>query len=221
MKFFIFISSLFLLLGCNSQDTRKKMIVLETGINITSKIAPFLCKNGHRSFLPNTPWNKDRIGHGTIIVKAIAEKLNPKKTCIVVYKTADKGVESSKRAEAYARALVNLTRKAPKNLYVVLLALEDVSYFYKEIEWLSSILVKPNVKIVVAAGNSGLQLRENKECSVYPACLKRYLSNKEKFHVIGSSDGNFNKGPLITAYRKSDGLGTSISAARYASELMD
>jgi len=221
MKLLFVVAILFFLTGCNSPDKRKRLVVIETGVNVTKDITPFLCKDGHKSFLPNTTWDKDRIGHGTTVLKAIAENLDPERSCIVVYKTADKGIQSNKRAEAYASALVNLTKKEPRGFQVLLLALEDVSYFYKEIEWFNSILAKPNIKIVVAAGNSGLQLRENKECSIYPACLKRHLSNKENFLVIGSSDGNFNEGPLITAYRKSDGLGTSISAARFASELMD
>lgn len=221
MKAFFIILLLFLLSGCNSTEERKRLLIIETGVNVTSTLKLFLCNDGHKSFLPNTLWSEDKIGHGTTIVKTIAEKLDHQKSCVVIYKTADKGVESDKRAEAYATALLSLTRKPPNNLQVVLLALEDVGYFYKEIDWFNSILAKSNIKIVVAAGNGGLQLRENKECPIYPACLKGHLSNKEQFHVIGSSDGNFNKGSLITAYRKSDGLGTSISAARYASELMD
>lgn len=199
-------------------------MILETGVNVTNKLKSFLCKDSHKSFLPNTTWNEDRIGHGTTIVKVISEKLNPQKACIVVYKTADTGLESNKRAEAYATALVNLTKNHSGDVEVILLALEDVSYFYKEIEWFNSILANPNVKIVVAAGNSGVQLRENNSCPIYPACLKNKLSSEEKksrFVIVGSTDGNFNDGPVLDVKRRSGGLGTSISAARYASELMD
>lgn len=210
--------------GCNTTENRNKLIILDTGLNVTSELRPFLCEDGHKSFLPSRAWDQDREGHGTLIVKTIAEKINYNRSCIVVFKTADKGLESSKRAEAYATALVNLTRNHSDDVKVILLALEDVSYFYKEIEWFNSILANPNVKIVIAAGNSGVQLRENNSCPTYPACLKNKLSNEEvqsRFVIVGSTDGNFNDGPMLDVKRRSGGLGTSISAARYASELMD
>ena len=203
---------------------KKRLVILDTGVNVTSELKPFLCEDGHKSFLPNSSWNQDREGHGTLIVKTIAENINYNESCVVILKTADKGLESNKRAEAYATALLNLTRNHSGDVKVILLALEDVSYFYKEIEWFNTILTNSNVKIVVAAGNSGVQLRENNSCPVYPACLKNKLSNKEvqsRFVIVGSTDGNFNDGPMLDAKRKSGGLGTSISAARYASELLD
>lgn len=193
-------------------------------MNVTNEIASFFCKAGHKSFLPDTSWNEDKIGHGTSIAKVLVQQMNPEKSCIVVYKTADRNIESNKKAEAYATALMNL---ASQDFDVLLLALEDVSYFYKEIEWLNTLLSKPNVQIVVAAGNGGVQLLENNECMVFPACLRPKLKNKNRFHVVGSTDRKFNDGKLgeiLTAKRESKfgrENGTSFSAARYASELMD
>ncbi|MGB0453980.1 MAG: hypothetical protein ACPGJV_09725 [Bacteriovoracaceae bacterium] len=85
-------------------------------------------------------------------------------------------------------------------------------------------MANPKVHIVTAAGNSGVQLHENNQCNVYLACLRFKLSKKEKFHIVGSTDGKFNQGKVLTARRPSSfGLenGTSISAARFASELID
>lgn len=217
----IYISITFLLLSCTQVDTRKKLVIFETGVNVTSEIAPFFCTNGHKNFLPRSSWNEDKIGHGTSITKVLAQKMNPEKSCIVVYKTADQNVESNKKAEAYATALMNL---ASQDFDILLLALEDVSYFYKEIEWFNTLLSKPNVQIVVAAGNGGVQLLEKNKCMVFPACLKPKLLNSDRFHIVGSTDGDFNDGPLVSAKRSSrhgQESGTSFSAARYASELMD
>lgn len=196
-------------------------MILDTGVNVTGQTEPFLCKDGHRSFLSNRKWDEDKIGHGTTIVKVITERLDPKKSCIVVFKTSGKGFESDARAKAYATALVNL---ASVNFNVLLLAFEDVSYFHKEAEWLDALLVKSKVQIVAAAGNSGEQLRENNHCKVYPACLRSKLLKKERFDIVGSTEGKFNQGKALTARRPSsfdDENGTSISAARFASELMD
>ena len=107
---------------------------------------------------------------------------------------------------------------------VLLLAFEDVSYFHKEAEWLDALLAKSKVQIVAAAGNGGEQLSENNNCNVYPACLRSKLLSKDRFHIVGSTEGKFNQGKALTARRPSNfGLenGTSISAARFASELMD
>ncbi len=221
MKHIILLFLIILAVGCSERDPRKKVVVIDSGVNSNSEINRFLCKEGHKSFLLGRPWNQDRIGHGTTIVEILIKKLNSKRHCIVVLKTADLSVESKKRAEAYAMALMNL---ATKDFNVLVLALEDTGYFFKEIDWFNTLLSNTNTDIVVAAGNGGVQLRENKSCGIYPACLRPKLINNHRFHIVGSTDGRFNKGPLITAKRNSrykGKSGTSLSAAVFASELMD
>jgi hypothetical protein len=221
MKQRILLFLIIFVVSCSERDPRKKVVVIDSGVNLNSEINRFLCKEGHKSFLQGRLWNQDKIGHGTTIVEILIKKLDSKRHCIVVLKTADRGVESKKRAEAYAIALMNL---ASKDFNVLVLALEDTGYFFKEIDWFNALLSKTKTDIVVAAGNGGVQLRENKDCNVYPACLRSKLRNKHRFHIVGSTDGRFNKGPLITANRNSrykGKSGTSLSAAVFASELMD
>ncbi|MGB0453992.1 MAG: hypothetical protein ACPGJV_09785 [Bacteriovoracaceae bacterium] len=205
---------LIIILSAISCDHRKRIVILESGVNVTEKLKPFLCNNGHRSFLKGQAWNKDETGHGTTILEVLSQKLDPNKHCILVYKTTDRKA----RAYEYAMALIELQRV---DFEVLLLALEDVGYFYKEIGWLDSISSRS--KVVVAAGNGGVELGNKKSCNVYPACLIHKIDNQKNFFVIGSNDRRFNYGEIIKEKRNpnhKDQSGTSISAARFASELM-
>jgi hypothetical protein len=118
-----------LLTSCSPKETRKKIILIDSGINVSSRINPFLCKYGHKSFIEGSSWNEDRHGHGSLMAEVIIQKLDLKEHCIVIVKAAEKGIGSSIKANAYASALRYL---ASLDFNIILLALEDVSYFYKE-----------------------------------------------------------------------------------------
>lgn len=207
----VFFLVLFLFLSCESEH-RRKLVVLESGVNVNETLRPFLCKIGHKSHLPGKPWDVDETGHGTAVVEILSQTLNPKIHCILILKTTD----GKSRAEEYATALIDLTSV---DFDVLLLALEDKSYYYKEVGWLDNLASKS--QIVVAAGNDGIELRED-SCEVFPACLKYKLKNKKRFHVV--SGLGFNRGPLVEFRQEpchKNTCGSSFSAARFAGQLFE
>lgn len=219
MQNIIFLIIVLALISCK-EGSRKRIVIIDSGVSkkIDSK---FLCGSGHKSFVDGSLWQEDVTGHGTLMAKIITEKINPQKYCLVILKTSAKWLESDKRAEGYAKALMYL---ASFDFDLLLLSLEDKSYFFKEIEWLNNLLTQSKVQIVVAAGNGREQLRENYGCNVYPACLKPKLINNSRFHIVGSTDGRFNQGNLVSVRENPDykgESGTSISAARFLTSLTE
>jgi len=81
--------------------------------------------------------------------------------------------------------------------------------------------IDAGIKIVVAAGNNGMNLDEG--CSVYPTCYSKLINNKN-FIVVGSVDfKGGNKGKVVDVYAPghyNDKKGTSISAANVTANIL-
>lgn len=61
-----------ILISC-SPDTRKRIILLDSGIEVTTKNKKHLCEDGHRTFIENdNDQFKDTTGHGTCVSAAKA-----------------------------------------------------------------------------------------------------------------------------------------------------
>jgi len=216
MRIYLAILGLILVIGCtksNINDRRiKRIVIMDTGININAKLRSFLCKDGHRSYLPNTNWDSDEYGHGTQVAELVAKNMIIGRHCMMIYKTSD----GKSQPEAYATALKELTMRG--DFDVLLAAIEDVSYYYAEVGFYSKITSFADV--VVPSGNDKKMLTE-KSCEIYPACLYWQMVKKDKFHVIGAQ--GFNKGTLLRTKRNpyyKSLKGTSFSAARWAGELL-
>lgn len=192
--------------GCN--PARKQIILLDSGISKSEIPAEFLCEYGHRSFIKeNDDPLKDETGHGTVLARILVEMINPKEYCIMSYKV----FPGYPYPEAYAQALTDI---AKTNASAVVIAIEDSSYYLKEPEWLTEILI--DKKVYIAAGNGGKNLSIT--CDVYPACLS---INSPNLHIVGADTFEFNQfGPINNKayphffYKGHNHSGTSISTAR-------
>ena len=174
---------LFLFLFClpsyAEEDNRIKVALLDTGINVSRRLSPYMCSTGHKDFT-GTNLN-DSHGHGTQLAKIISRRINPKTTCIVNIKILKSGnYEESLAPQALTYALSNLN-----NLKFVNLSFSGPNPIKQEYKAIK-IALKENIKVVVAAGNDKKNL--NKECSVWPACFK--FANPG-FYVAGSRRSNY------------------------------
>ena len=57
-------TAILFLFYCIQVENRKRIIIIDTGINNRESLRGFLCRDGHRSFLENNNWIRDRSGHG-------------------------------------------------------------------------------------------------------------------------------------------------------------
>ena len=160
-----------------TKETRQMIMVIDTGIQVTRQIKPYLCSTGHKSFIFGHHPLEDYHGHGTNVAGLIAKGMDPKKQCLVIVKYWDKDIKSNvvdliKAALRYAiklkPAYVNMSLGGPQ-----------ASHW--ELEYLQ-ILIKNGTKIAVAAGNDGKNLDQG--CYYFPACYNLPVNN---FRVVGSN----------------------------------
>jgi len=203
-------------------DHRIRIAVIDSGINITPEIKPFMCVNGEEDMTGAGP--KDTHGHGTNIAHLIARNLDPTKHCLVSIKYFQTGlysvynlqyeIQAFKRAVAIGSKYINLSSGGGEP------SAEEISIIKKALS--------KNIRVIVAAGNEGQDLSMN--CNYFPACSVK----DDNFYVVGNKylDGrmvpssNFN-GP-VRAYRtgvdcKAGGCtmsGTSQSTAIFTGELV-
>lgn len=219
MKKHVHIILLFTAISCVStqDEVRSKLLLIDSGVNLDKSIEPFLCKQGHKSFLVGEHNNPlvDSTGHGTVMLKAIASKLDPKKHCVVIYKT----YPGYPAPEPYAKALLEAQRWKFDS---VAIALEDVSYYFEEPNWLKELAEVS--RVFVSAGNAGKDL--SKICDVYPACLSKEIDS-ENFRVVGSRQKGMNEGGPINEIEEGEitvnnesWKGTSFSTARAAASFV-
>lgn len=221
-----FILSTLILLGFSSAfqsiSHKRKILIMDSGLNLSIKLKPYLCESGHKSFLEGKRSNpfEDETGHGTLISTIISEGIDPSKHCIVIYRTFAKegGLVST---QAYATGLI----EAKKHKYdAIVIAMEDEGYYLEEVKLFKELT--KHARIFVAAGNGRKNL--DLKCNVYPACLADQIKS-ENFRVVGDLNHEFNSGSLINEREESrynrhsfDTHGTSVStahaAARYVSQ---
>jgi subtilisin family serine protease len=200
-----------------AKETRLRIAVIDTGLNITKEIAPYLCKDGHKAIVSRDL--SDPIAHGTAVAELIAQEINPDEACLVIIKWYDPGVpfHPDHILKSYAWAL-QIGAK------VVNLSAGGAYASEEEYQAIKAMLDK-GVEFVVAAGNSSQDF--DKACTEYPACygFKKYRN----FTIVGALDGEeiayySNYGGQISAYRegkhKKTGMqGTSFAAPVVAGEI--
>lgn len=161
-----------------SEDTRIKIAVLDTGIDIKE---PYHCEKGIN--LTKEPM-KDQIGHGTNIAAIIGKKINSKTHCVYVIKIFGKGQrawihEGVQAAIAHKVKYINLSLSG-------LIPQEQERRMLK-------LALDRGIKISVSAGNDNYDL--NKNCNVFPACYE--FHNKNYFVVANYCIMSDNKGKYV------------------------
>ena len=86
----IHIAGLFVSIIANAEN---RVAVIDTGIIVNEKNAPYLCKTGHRDFTGMGLYDEE--GHGTEVVNYIIDNAKTKNFCIVMLKFYDKSLATS------------------------------------------------------------------------------------------------------------------------------
>lgn len=160
-----------------TKESRKVIIVLDTGISSIQKKSKALCKNINDinnldKFVPSK-------SHGINIFNLIETKINTKKYCIypIMYDhTAGMGEYLNKlKAAEYI-----------KNAVALNLSVSSEGYNLQE-EIIIKRLIEKNIVINAAAGNNSLVINSKSECKYYPACLR--VKFTKNFNVVTSNSG--------------------------------
>jgi major intracellular serine protease len=168
-----------------------RVAVIDTGFDFDSKWSnsnldkPKLCKDGHKDFTKTSV--KDNHGHGTHIASLIAKGNKDIDYCLVILKFFNKEpTEPTLLAEIKA-----LTYAI--NLKVDIINLSLSGNVHSRLEcFLISKALDMGIKVVVAAGNEGINISRGKS---YPAmCDKRIkvVINGENVRNISSTSNFFN-----------------------------
>lgn len=209
MRAYIF---LVLSIGCIGCESRKRIVILDSGVNHSKDLEQFLCEDGHRDFYelesPNPFY--DHSTHGTLLANIITSGMNPETHCLSIYKFY--GGDLQRSSVAYANALIDIRDLKPE---IVVIAIEDTGYWQNEPLWLMDIA--QSTKVFIAAGNGGLNLTHR--CEIYPACLASKV-NSQNFIVVGDPEKHFNHGGPVNRLANSRHTlnnlpyhGTSVSSA--------
>jgi hypothetical protein len=181
-----------------------------------------MCKNGLHSTYGH--WG-DNHGHGSNVIGLIAEKINPKKTCIVSVKLE---IPKNRDPEIFILKAMEITEKMKP--VGVNISMSGSVRFSSELRSFIRLL-SIGTKIIVAAGNERLDL-DKTGCPIYPACYLDDIKKKENrintsnFIVVGAKDtGSSNIGSVVTvvAVGKDQGYpkmtGTSQATANFTGKL--
>lgn len=183
-------------------EKRKKIAVIDTGLQVTKEIKPYLCEDGHASFT-RTPWDVDELMHGTNVVSLLTKDLDPKKFCIIIYKFYNKSDSGEQQVKAVAGALRQAVADRVHYVNMSLYGAEEdpTEYFYLRK------LVHRGVYIFVAAGNKKERICDVKK--TYPAC---YALPRKYVRVIGNKCSGIqtksNYGPRIDQWEYGCQVGT-------------
>lgn len=203
---------LLLMIGCIGCESRKRIVILDSGVNLSKDLELFLCEDGHRDFYdlesPN-PFH-DHSEHGTLLASIITSGMNPETHCLSIYKFYGGDIQRS--SIAYANALIDIRDLKPE---IVVIAIEDTGYWQNEPLWFKDIT--RSTKVFIAAGNGGLNLARS--CEIYPACLASKV-NSQNFMVVGDPEKYFNHGGPVNrlaisrhTFNNLPYHGTSVSSA--------
>lgn len=195
-------------------ESRKKIVVLDTGANLSQRNKSYLCDS-------KQDFSFSSFNHGQNIIGLIGERINIKKYCIVSIKIYNNSLRPSK----YVSSLKSISKI--KNVVAVNLSLSGTGYLQVE-HWYIYKMTHSGIKVFVSAGNNKEKLTE-KKCNIYPACLKLFYMKNPNFVVVGSSTGNYSNYSDYLPIKLRDGTkqgnpamtGTSQSTAIYAGELFN
>jgi len=166
---------LFLVTACFA-DERNKIVLVDTGINLTEQLSPYICKDGH--FGVYKPL-QDENGHGSAIASLMSKYINRDKTCIISYRwiSGYEGNESDLNV-----VLHHLYKNYSKDIKIVNMSLGGPSRNNREKNVILN-LISMGLKVVVAAGNENTDL--DKTCNYFPAC---YEIKSHNFFVVTSKN---------------------------------
>ncbi len=214
-----------------AQENRIKIAVIDTGL-IKGELLPYLCKEGHKSFVGTDPFI-DSEGHGTFIVDIISQYINPSKQCLLIinyfhseFSREDNGITLTKSINYAIEQnvkYINISSSGPDPIDAERKAIETA--------------LKQHIRVVVSAGNNGTDL--SKHCISYPSC---YPIRDYNFFIVGAlnnlgsriSTSNYNgpvnqyeKGLTVCAENiknldyKTCRTGTSVSTAVFTGKLVN
>lgn len=191
MKLLIFLAFMAFGLNSHAQETRKKIVVLDTGIYAQQAKKKYMCKNGYISLSKGNP--KSTHDHGPNIVDLIGTRIDIKKYCVFSIRVYNHNIQT----EGYLKAfdvISNMTNVVAVNISTsssTATKHSEEPYLLKEHAGISKLVFK-NIKVNVAAGNAKRKMGA-KDCESWPACLKPYYEylGYNNFDVVGSNTGNY------------------------------
>lgn len=175
-----------------AKETRKVIAVIDSGIQFMPNLNKILCKDLSRDFTQMGLRDVSENGHGTNVAGIIASKMNSKTHCLAIIKYFHTYKLPYGRQNPYI--ILNLVMNYLKILKPAYINFSSAggSFDFNEYTTLGD-LVDGGTKIVVAAGNNGVNLTEE-TCSVFPAC---YYFDSPNFYVVGADTLKSNKlGPV-------------------------
>jgi subtilisin family serine protease len=179
------------------QETRKKIVVLDTPIASDQKDQPYMCKNGtvssqlgHPSYLSKLEQSlvDYKFRHGENVVNIIASRMNREKYCIyhiAWFHPGEENVFGQTDKAYYTESLKMILALKNVSGLNMSLAGPNMKQSYVEYEFqVLNAMTERGVKIVVAAGNDNTDLTKD-NCFTYPACLQKKVKHPENFYVVG------------------------------------
>jgi hypothetical protein len=180
-------------------EKRVKIAVIDTGLDVTSAIKPFLCKTGHISLIDDAPLKDTYSGkHGTNVAGLIAKNLDAKKECLLIIK-----FYKESKDDFFKKVRLGINYAVTQKVKFINLSLGGSGS--SDLEKLAIFdALRKGIRVSVAAGNDKKDLNEN--CYYYPAC---YAFGTPLFRVVGSNTGKYsNKGRVVTNLEDGTGVGT-------------
>ena len=197
-----------------STEKRLRIAVLDTGISPFQLDKSYMCRD-----VPHIGTNGvtrfDKNGHGTNVVGLIGRSIDISKYCVTSFSVSGQIGDIN----PYLEALELISKYNP---IAINISWASEGYDNKEFELIKK-YTDSGIKVIVAAGNKGLNLG-NGSCNIYPAC--HALNIKNNLIVVGSTNKKYsNHGYIVDEYYPGDkqGLpkktGTSQSTANYTGKL--
>lgn len=172
-----------------------RVAIIDTGVDRNYLHDIKLCEDQAYSFDYQDVYDYHHLKHGTNVAGIITSASN-KNVCYIII-NAWNGEE--------LHVIRSLEWLKTLNPDIINMSLNGLTYDALEDKHLKYFLDK-GVKVVVAAGNEGLNL--NIHCISFPAC------SDPRLIVVGNTDSTSNKGKIvdiIKPYRKIKAFGTSLS----------
>lgn len=191
-------------------ENRIKVAVVDTGLELTDRIKPFICREGHISFTNDSPFTDGHAGkHGTNVAGLIADNLDSSKHCLLIIKFYSQYLGNGEFKDFVRMGIEYAITQNAKYLNLSLGGPES-----SHLEYLSlQAGLNKGMKILVAAGNGKLfkgdYIGQNldKSCYYYPACYE-FRSLKQNFFVVGSTKSKFsNYGKVVNKWENGNLVG--------------
>ncbi len=179
--------------GVFAQETRERVVIMDTGLTFNADSLPYVCKDGHMDFSGSTL--DDNVGHGTNVAGLVARGLDVHKQCITIIKYYDrdgKGQDPYNGQKPHDVLVAAWAYLLTLDAKWVNMSFVGEIYVKEEYSTIKTLLER-GTKVVVAAGNETLDFAV--KCERFPAC---YSFKSPNWYVVGAQDlsvSNFN-GPV-------------------------